>query len=121
MMYMLTGNYKADQVHVPALLERLGQYAMMTLSLDFAPLTAWWLLALVCLPAVALIAGRWSRAPAARSARRRGRGARARHRQSGDQRGGTRAADDRRPADRRPQQSQKLDGRTETADAALEA
>ncbi|MCM2291194.1 DUF4159 domain-containing protein [Allorhizobium sp. BGMRC 0089] len=25
MMYMFTGNYKADQVHVPALLERLGQ------------------------------------------------------------------------------------------------
>jgi hypothetical protein len=25
MMYALTGNYKADQVHVPALLERLGQ------------------------------------------------------------------------------------------------
>jgi len=25
MMYMLTGNYKADQVHVPDLLERLGQ------------------------------------------------------------------------------------------------
>lgn len=25
MMYMLTGNYKGDQVHVPALLERLGQ------------------------------------------------------------------------------------------------
>jgi hypothetical protein len=25
MMYMLTGNYKTDQVHVPALLERLGQ------------------------------------------------------------------------------------------------
>ncbi|OJU06390.1 MAG: RNA-binding protein [Rhizobium sp. 63-7] len=25
MMYMLTGNYKADQVHIPALLERLGQ------------------------------------------------------------------------------------------------
>ena len=25
-MYTLTGNYKADQVHVPALLERLGQY-----------------------------------------------------------------------------------------------
>ena len=25
MMYMLTGNYKADQVHVPVLLERLGQ------------------------------------------------------------------------------------------------
>ncbi|WP_378949385.1 DUF4159 domain-containing protein [Mesorhizobium sp. ANAO-SY3R2] len=25
MMYMLTGNYKSDQVHVPALLERLGQ------------------------------------------------------------------------------------------------
>ena len=24
-MYMLTGNYKADQVHVPVLLERLGQ------------------------------------------------------------------------------------------------
>lgn len=24
-MYMLTGNYKADQVHVPAILERLGQ------------------------------------------------------------------------------------------------
>ena len=24
-MYVLTGNYKADQVHVPALLERLGQ------------------------------------------------------------------------------------------------
>src|SRR5690606_33623131 len=23
-MYLLTGNYKADQVHVPALLERLG-------------------------------------------------------------------------------------------------
>jgi hypothetical protein len=23
-MYMLTGNYKSDQVHVPALLERLG-------------------------------------------------------------------------------------------------
>ena len=25
MMYALTGNYKADQVHVPAILERLGQ------------------------------------------------------------------------------------------------
>jgi hypothetical protein len=25
MMYMLTGNYKSDQVHVPAILERLGQ------------------------------------------------------------------------------------------------
>ena len=25
MMYMLTGNYKADQVHVPDLLQRLGQ------------------------------------------------------------------------------------------------
>ena len=25
LMYTLTGNYKADQVHVPALLERLGQ------------------------------------------------------------------------------------------------
>ena len=25
-MYTLTGNYKADQVHIPALLERLGQY-----------------------------------------------------------------------------------------------
>jgi len=24
-MYAMTGNYKADQVHVPALLERLGQ------------------------------------------------------------------------------------------------
>ncbi len=24
-MYALTGNYKADQVHVPAMLERLGQ------------------------------------------------------------------------------------------------
>ena len=24
-MYALTGNYKTDQVHVPALLERLGQ------------------------------------------------------------------------------------------------
>ena len=24
-MYVLTGNYKSDQVHVPALLERLGQ------------------------------------------------------------------------------------------------
>ena len=24
-MYALTGNYKADQVHVPALLERLGR------------------------------------------------------------------------------------------------
>jgi hypothetical protein len=24
-MYTLTGNYKADQVHIPALLERLGQ------------------------------------------------------------------------------------------------
>ena len=24
-MYTMTGNYKADQVHVPALLERLGQ------------------------------------------------------------------------------------------------
>jgi hypothetical protein len=24
-MYTLTGNYKADLVHVPALLERLGQ------------------------------------------------------------------------------------------------
>ena len=24
-MYALTGNYKADQVHVPALLDRLGQ------------------------------------------------------------------------------------------------
>ncbi len=25
LMYALTGNYKADQVHVPAILERLGQ------------------------------------------------------------------------------------------------
>ena len=25
MMYALTGNYKADQVHVPAILERLGE------------------------------------------------------------------------------------------------
>jgi hypothetical protein len=24
-MYVMTGNYKSDQVHVPALLERLGQ------------------------------------------------------------------------------------------------
>ena len=24
-MYVLTGNYKADQVHIPAILERLGQ------------------------------------------------------------------------------------------------
>jgi hypothetical protein len=24
-MYTITGNYKADQVHIPALLERLGQ------------------------------------------------------------------------------------------------
>ena len=24
-MYVLTGNYKTDQVHVPAILERLGQ------------------------------------------------------------------------------------------------
>ena len=24
-MYALTGNYKSDQVHVPAILERLGQ------------------------------------------------------------------------------------------------
>jgi hypothetical protein len=24
-MYTLTGNYKSDQVHVPAILERLGQ------------------------------------------------------------------------------------------------
>jgi hypothetical protein len=24
-MYVLTGNYKADQVHLPAILERLGQ------------------------------------------------------------------------------------------------
>ena len=24
-MYVLTGNYKADQVHVPAILDRLGQ------------------------------------------------------------------------------------------------
>ena len=25
LMYVLTGNYKGDQVHVPAILERLGQ------------------------------------------------------------------------------------------------
>jgi hypothetical protein len=24
-MYAMTGNYKSDQVHVPAILERLGQ------------------------------------------------------------------------------------------------
>ena len=24
-MYAMTGNYKSDQVHIPALLERLGQ------------------------------------------------------------------------------------------------
>ena len=24
-MYAMTGNYKADQVHLPAILERLGQ------------------------------------------------------------------------------------------------
>ncbi len=32
MMYMLTGNYKSDQVHIPSLLERLGQ---MIFSLAF--------------------------------------------------------------------------------------
>ena len=29
---------------------------MVNLSLTFAPLTSWWLLALVCLPAAALVA-----------------------------------------------------------------
>ncbi len=43
-MYALTGNYKADQVHVPALLERLGSEAShrttgpFMLSLSLAPL-----------------------------------------------------------------------------------
>ncbi len=33
-----------------------GSDAMVNLSLDFAPLTSWWLLALVCLPALVLVA-----------------------------------------------------------------
>ena len=95
---------------------------MVSFSVDFAPLTAWWLLALVCLPAVALIA--W-----AVVSRTRGAVVRA----------GAAAAlalaianpvineEERAPlstvvpviVDR--SQSQNIGGRTETADAALEA
>ncbi|MAZ16878.1 MAG: hypothetical protein CL535_11190 [Ahrensia sp.] len=95
---------------------------MVSFSVDFAPLTAWWLLALVCLPAIALIA--W-----AVVSRTRGAVVRA----------GAAAAlalaianpvineEERAPlstvvpviVDR--SQSQNIGGRTETADAALEA
>ena len=36
-MYALTGNYKTDQVHVPALLERLGQIERDDAGIAFAP------------------------------------------------------------------------------------
>src|SRR5438477_10560805 len=36
-MYALTGNYKSDQVHIPALLERLGQSELFViLGVSFA-------------------------------------------------------------------------------------
>ena len=38
-MYTLTGNYKADQVHAPALIERLGQWSDdMQYGIAFTPL-----------------------------------------------------------------------------------
>ena len=41
-MYMLTGNYKSDQVHVPVLLERLGQDELVaSLSSHFCPGRCW--------------------------------------------------------------------------------
>ena len=59
-MYTLTGNYKADQVHVPALLERLGavQEAIdLNFGISFAPLVpayvVWAALAAACVSSIA--------------------------------------------------------------------
>ncbi len=60
-IYALTGNYKTDQVHVPALLQRLGRVSGVRLShlasLQFQPLLpVWllWLLGLACAAATLL-------------------------------------------------------------------
>ncbi len=66
MMYMLTGNYKSDQVHVPVLLERLGQ-CRHELVAHFEPLLSW---PLACRGAGADRAGRaWPVAAPARAGR----------------------------------------------------
>ena len=44
-MYALTGNYKSDQVHVPAILERLGPMSGDGFSLAASPLLPWWAIA----------------------------------------------------------------------------
>ena len=45
-MYALTGNYKTDQVHVPAILERLGTMSGFSgYSLATSPLLPWWAIA----------------------------------------------------------------------------
>src|SRR5690606_33033909 len=60
-MYALTGNYKADQVHAPALIERLGQevssaeVGWMTWSIDIAPMVPPPVLVAAVLVALALI------------------------------------------------------------------
>jgi len=94
---------------------------MMTLSLDFAPLTAWWLLALVCLPAAALIV--WALVSRTRGAVLRAGAAMALALAIANP---VINEEERAPlttvvpliVDR--SQSQKLDGRSETTDEALE-
>ena len=94
---------------------------MMTLSLDFAPLTAWWILAVVCLPAAALIV--WALVSRTRGAALRAGAAVALALAIANP---VLNEEERAPlttvvpliVDR--SQSQALDGRTETADAALQ-
>ena len=95
---------------------------MVSFSIDFAPLTAWWLLALVCLPAVALIA--WAVVSRTRGAVVRAGAALALALAISNP---VINEEERAPlstvvpvvVDR--SQSQNIGGRTETADAALEA
>ena len=94
---------------------------MVSFSVDFAPLTAWWLLALVCLPAVALII--WAVASRTRGAVVRAGAALALALAIANP---VINEEERAPlstvvpvvVDR--SQSQNIGGRTETADAALE-
>ena len=51
-MYVLTGNYKADQVHLSTILERLGA---MSADIVLQPMLPAWLLALLLVPALLLL------------------------------------------------------------------
>lgn len=98
-----------------------GSDAMTSFSLEFAPLAAWWLLALVCLPAIALIG--WALVSRTRGAVLRAGAAAALALAVANP---VFSQEDRAPlstvvplvVDR--SQSQKLGGRVDTADAALQ-